>query len=287
MVLGKWRINPIFQIATEELEGNELIMKLMILRGFALLLFLITSSHSEEKYELQSYSPELLKKAESGDPKAQLQLAGCFNEGRGIKKDKMQALGWIKKAANQNYPKAQATLGQCYLDGEIVQKNEKEAFRWYKQAAENGLAEGQYNIGCSYYNGIGVTKNATEAFKWVNMAAEQGMPGAQYILGALYLRGEGCEINTTKAVECYRKAAEQGNEEAQRALGICYAQGKGVAKDEEEARKWLLKGSAKQTKQIKEQLKLSDDPYSEALVRKAEAGDSDAQLNLFVCYLNG
>jgi TPR repeat protein len=136
-------------------------MKPMILRGFALLLCLIITSHSEEEYKPQNFSMELLKKAKSGDPKAQLQLAGCYNEGRGIKKDKTQALGWIEKAANQNYPKAQATLGQCYLDGEIVQKNEKEAFRWYKQAAENGLAEGQYNIGCSYYNGIGVTKNAT------------------------------------------------------------------------------------------------------------------------------
>jgi TPR repeat protein len=235
-------------------------MKLMTLSGFALLLFLITSSFSEEKYELQRYSPELLKKAESGDPKAQLQLAGCYNEGRGIKKDKTQALGWIEKAANQNYPKAQAALGQCYLDGEIVQKNEKEAFRWYKQAAENGLAEGQYNIGCSYYNGIGVTKNTTEAFKWVNMAAEQGMPDAQYILGGLYERGEACEANKDEAVKWYARAASQGDVDAGKALDR------------------LKKGGAPAA---------AEKNYSVEILKKAEAGDPAAQYFVGMCYLFG
>ena len=63
---------------------------------------MMTMGGLAEDKKLEQYSEELLKKAESGDPKAQLQLAGCYNEGRGIKKDKTQALGWIEKAANQN-----------------------------------------------------------------------------------------------------------------------------------------------------------------------------------------
>ena len=107
----------------------------------------------------RQYSEELLKKAESGYTKAQLQLAGCYKEGRGIEKNKTQAFGWLEKAAKQNYPDAQWALGQCYLDGEIVQKDEQQAFRWYKEAAENGCTEAQSNLGSCYYNGIGTLKN--------------------------------------------------------------------------------------------------------------------------------
>jgi len=305
MGLGKLGINPNFQFATEELEGYELIMKPMILRGFALLLCLIITSHSEEEYKPQNFSTELLKKAETGDPKAQLQLAGCYKEGRGIGKDKTQALGWIEKSANQKYLLAQLMLGQCYLDGEIVQKDEKKAFQWYKKAAEGGCVEAQYNVGSCYYNGTGTLKNNEEAFKWVKKATEQPMterfstkaPDAYFILGQLYDRGEGCEVNKKEAITWMAKAADQGNVDAQNYLAMCYLGGNGVEKDSKEAFRRMKiaadRGNAKSqanlgwcyangigvTKDANEAIKW----YTKA----AEQGNADAQYEVGQCYFYG
>ena len=76
--------------------------------------------------------------------------------------------------------------------------------------------------------------------------AERGDAFAQYRLGRHYARRDGRQ--TPESVSWYKKAspglhrlAETGNGQAMYVLGVMYAYGRGVAKDTEEARRWLTR----------------------------------------------
>jgi TPR repeat protein len=70
----------------------------------------------------QTYSDELLKKAESGDSTAQRHLGSCYYRGLGIKKDITKAIELWEKSALQGDIKAQSNLGTLYF---LDQKNYK------------------------------------------------------------------------------------------------------------------------------------------------------------------
>lgn len=74
--------------------------------------------------------------------------------------------------------------------------------------------------------------------------AERGDAFAQYRLGRYYAQRDG--PRTPESVNWYKKAspglhrmAETGNGEAMYVLGVMYAYGRGVARDAEQARRWL------------------------------------------------
>src|ERR1035441_3068965 len=90
--------------------------------------------------------------AEQGDAEAQFNLGWCYDDGRGVAKDYVEAVKWYRQAAGQNYIPAQSNLGWCYDNGQGVAKDYVEAVKWYRQAAEQGHAEAQFNLGCCYAN---------------------------------------------------------------------------------------------------------------------------------------
>jgi TPR repeat protein len=74
--------------------------------------------------------------------------------------------------------------------------------------------------------------------------AEQGDAFAQYRLGKYYAKQNGRQA--PESVSWYKKAstglrrlAEAGNGQAMYVLGVMYAYGRGVARNTEEARRWL------------------------------------------------
>ncbi len=77
---------------------------------------------------------------------------------------------------------AQYNLGVCYEFGRGVGQNYIEAAKWYRKAAEQENANAQFNLGVCYYNGHGVQLSYTEAAKWYRKAAEQGDEDAQRAL---------------------------------------------------------------------------------------------------------
>jgi TPR repeat protein len=218
-------------------------------------------------------------KAASGDFLEQRFLGMCYANGwEGVAKDKVEAVKWFRKAAEQNYADAQCDLGDCYRDGEGVDKDIVEAEKWYSKAAAQGLglakqnlqnvesliseqqqakyfedtkvkaeqgdANAQSNLGFCYESGRGVEKNVAEAVKWYRKAAEQTNAYAQYNLGVCYMNGEGVEKDIVEATAWYRKAAGQNVADAQYALGLCYTTGEGILKDSVEGYKWMLLAAA-------------------------------------------
>ncbi len=148
-------------------------------------------------------------KAEKGEAGSQFKLAVCYATSRGVEQNRMEAVKWCRKAAEQNVTQAQCDLGTCY------------------------------------YKGLGAEKNSTEAVKWFRKAAQQNLALAQFKLGFCYANGQGVEQNYTEAVKWHRKAAEQNVGESQFFLGTCYAYGQGVAKDYMEAYAWYSLASAR------------------------------------------
>jgi TPR repeat protein len=139
-----------------------------------LLVGMLAVSGWAEEYKLEPYSPELVKKAEAGDPKAQSLLGCCYLDGKGVAVDFSQAYMWFTKSAEQGNASGQNGLGCCYHAGEGVAQDHKEAVKWYRKSAEQGYGEAQRALGSCYKNGWGVGKDEEEALKWYTKAAEQG-----------------------------------------------------------------------------------------------------------------
>jgi len=80
----------------------------------------------------------LHRKAEAGDPKAQLELAQAYSLGAGVPKDSSKGLEWLRKSAAQGYPGAEVVLGLFYQKGIGIESDPSEAAKWYKKAARQG-----------------------------------------------------------------------------------------------------------------------------------------------------
>jgi len=74
-----------------------------------------------------------------GDARAQLLLSDIYFNGLcGVAVDNKQAMEWLRKAAEQGQPIAQNNLGGRYEDGIIIPKDMAQAAYWYRKSAEQG-----------------------------------------------------------------------------------------------------------------------------------------------------
>jgi len=212
-------------------------------------------------------------------------------------KDYVEAVKWIRQAAEHDLAQAQNHLGVMYQYGNGVTKNYQQAVKWYRKAAEQENAEAQFKLGMMYFEGKGVTQDNQEAVKWYRKAAEHENAEAQYQLGFIYDYGEGVREDDREAVEWYRKAAEQGNAEAQLHLGVMYSLGYGVNQNDQDAVKWLRKAAEQESAKAQTFLGLmyfkgegvtENKPEAVQWFRKAANNDdTEAQNNLGVIYQNG
>jgi len=195
--------------------------------------------------------PTCRKAAEHGDAKAQFNLAFIlFKKGKSTKKDAIEAIDWLKKAAGQELTIAQYGMGMVFENGWGVHQDSEEAERWFhialmtcRKLVKQGNTDAQLTLAELYSEGRGVKKNPAEAMKWFRKAAENGNVAAQIELGRKYTFGLGVKKDYAKAEKWWRKAAAQGNGVAQDSLGFKYFYGDGVKKNYVKAIKWYLKAA--------------------------------------------
>ncbi len=75
--------------------------------------------------------------ANSGDPKAEFELAQKYFGGQDVPKDTVRGTRLLLKSANQNYPQAQFLMGDLYASGDRP-GDSIEAYMWYSLAQRNG-----------------------------------------------------------------------------------------------------------------------------------------------------
>lgn len=204
-------------IATLELLGNEISITQAKRRELA-----AEEKRDRERLDRQivytSYNDVLLRKAQSGDAKAQFYMGFCYEYGQGVSTDKHQAFEWYLKAAEQGYDTAQRDVARFYESGQGVSTDLHEAFEWFRKAAEQGERYSEYRVACYYYWAKGIKQDYNQAVYWWRKSADQGDNWSQYYLGVCYEYGQGVNKDINQAVEWYQKSARQGDKDAQKAL---------------------------------------------------------------------
>ena len=135
--------------------------------------------------------------AESGDPRAQNQLAWMYEGGIGVPRDKVKGEQWTRKAAEQGDSDAELNLGFKYDLYEP--KDYAQATAWYRKAADHGNAMAQEILGRTYYEGKIALQNFALAIEWSRKAADQGDFDAQHSLGLMYEKGQGVQQDYVRA----------------------------------------------------------------------------------------
>ena len=119
--------------------------------------------------------------AAQGDADACFNLGQAYKLGRGVTKDPAVARDYYRRAATKGHLPAQANLGIA-----LFQAGDKlEAVKWLKQAADRGEPRAQYVLGIAAYNGDGTPKNLALAYGYLLRAQASGMAQATAALASI------------------------------------------------------------------------------------------------------
>lgn len=156
-----------------------------------------------------------------------------------------KAVSLLQPLAMDGNPRAQVILGRCYENGTGVPQDMAVAAKWYQLAAEKNDSEGQVLLAYQYAYGTGLAKNEKKAADLMQRAATAGNPEAQYNLALAYGQGRYTfPKDTAQSFLWAKAAADQGFAQAQQYVGVCYEFGIGVQKSEADARLWYGKAAA-------------------------------------------
>ena len=145
-------------------------------------------------------------RAESGDARAQIDLAICLRDGKGVTKDDAEAMKWAHQAADHGNADALDFVGFAYLRGAVVKRNPAIAFAYFKAAAEESH-QAAFNLGQCYFGAQGTEQDCAKALEWWKKAAEKGNGRAASCAAMAYLSGEGVERDATLARSLAERAA--------------------------------------------------------------------------------
>lgn len=116
----------------------------------------------------------LLQQANSGDALAQHELGIRLLLGEGMAADTVQAVKWIKLAADQNLSAAAYNYGILLMNGWGVDWNPFEAFKYFRAAASKGMPQAQYVTGILFTDNLIIPRDWEKAFYFINLAKENG-----------------------------------------------------------------------------------------------------------------
>jgi len=149
-------------------------------------------------------------RAQRGDAEAQYELGKRFVLGQLAKRDPIQAVQWLRRAAEQGHPQAQASLGLLYARGQMVPKDYAQALKWLSRAANQGSALAQNQLGTMYAQGKGVERDLLQAARWYGKAAAQGAEVAKRNLALVSAASFSFNAAiTTRDGKTYRNAVVQ------------------------------------------------------------------------------
>lgn len=81
---------------------------------------------------------KLLNNAAETNPQAMYLLGTLYEAGKGVEKNMVEAVSYMKKAANLGYGPAECALADMYYEGRGVEQDYTKAVEWYSKAAAQG-----------------------------------------------------------------------------------------------------------------------------------------------------
>ncbi len=175
-------------------------------------------SESPEQADTIMPPEDLLKRAQSGDTDAQVELGYFYSNPENP--DHLSMYTWFLKAARAENLEAQATVGFLILEGIGTPAHPPTALLWLEAAAERGDTESQLMLATIFLNAShGISRDLERAFKYFKLASSSGSAQAQLMLAICYENGIGCEVNHELALEYAKKSAAQLDPQALCMLG--------------------------------------------------------------------
>lgn len=176
--------------------------------------------------------------AEGGILAAMLSLANCYESGLGTAVDKVKAVEWYEKSAENitdNMDKAEcyltiANITNEHLDEEKSKQFYQLAYALYLQESEKGNAEAYLQLGLLSYEGKGCEKNYIKAFECFEKAYFKDKGGKTgYYFANCFLRGIGVGKNVQRGFEILKNTYEEYKAVPPALLMcFCYISGIGV-----------------------------------------------------------
>ena len=211
--------------------------------------------------------------AETGDSDAQLITGVQTYFGLGTKPDKVKAMAWFLRAAEQHHPQAQYLLSVGYEYGVGLSKDTNKALEWATEAAkypyvtyvyhlghlqrqkypkkayENLLktantqhGPSQYELALMHLKGD-IKQDVNQAFYWFKQAAENKYIPAYLELAKLYQQGHGTVVDIEQALQFFSKAAGENIPEAQYRLGLLLLKEQVFEHEPQQALNWLIRAA--------------------------------------------
>ena len=163
--------------------------------------------------ENQAHIRVLSSYANTGDPKAQVELATRYMNGDGVVKNLEIADRWFARAAALGHPKGLIYLG--YKDERAGEYDS--AIEYFARAADAGDAEAMEHLGRLL---LDVRQDAEQAAHYYKLAARAGRASAQRRYGECLLRGQGIKQDVAQGMVEINLAAERGDRAAKEILRI-------------------------------------------------------------------
>ncbi|GJJ12486.1 hypothetical protein Clacol_006728 [Clathrus columnatus] len=203
------------------------------------------------------------KAASLGDTAAMYKLGMILLNGSlGQQKNPREAIGWLKRAAEQADEENPHALHELALlhekkDNTIVVHDEMYAKELFNRAAQFGYTPSQYKLGVCYeYGTVGCSVDPRRSIAWYTKAAEKGDPEAELALSGWYLTGsEGVlKQSDSEAYLWARRAANKGLSKAEYAVGYYAEVGIGVKQDVDLAKRWYMRAAVQGNKRAMNRL---------------------------------
>ncbi len=147
--------------------------RLVALMFVTLILFLPSLSQADGLFDFQ------MKLAKKGNAEAQFKVGEMYETGFGIKEDKVEAMNWTSKAADQGHETANFKLLYWDVEKNGVNDANRVSYEALKTKANEGNPQAQYYVGKMYSRGVGVKRSSNKALGWLNKAALVGVLEAE------------------------------------------------------------------------------------------------------------
>ncbi len=182
----------------------------------------------------------LMKRANSGDLYAALDLYNLYKEGKELARNNDEVLKWLKYAADRENAKAQYEMGKLYFfENDLVEQNDAEALRWFTKSMNNNYPFATHYVAQCYSAGFGVQEDERNGFELYLENAKQGIAESMERVALSYKYGIGTEINEKQSFYWLKRATEiEGHELSPKSayrLACYYFDGKITAKNDNEA----------------------------------------------------
>jgi uncharacterized protein len=202
--------------------------------------------------------------------------------------DPVEALSWVRTAAEYGLPAAQLRLGRMLLEGEGIERNQELALFWFKRGAEQGDAAARNMVGRCLENGWGARVDLEAAAHWYELSANGSHDWGEYNFGNMLFDGRGVALDRGRALEWYRRAARQGHSRAMNLIGRCTEEGWGCRRNPEGAFEWYrlsaeygyFRGRFNYAAALAERGRLAE--AAEWFWKAAESGNEDMRQSIVV-----